>query len=1073
MKPIILSTKLIVPELKDDILVRERLLKILQNSVKRKLILITAPPGYGKTTLLASFIKKTKFRVAFYTLDERDTDIIIFLYHLIESIRKTYPEFGEEVIDVIKTSPNIENNINLLVITFINELVKFITEEFIIILDFSVAIQPKLVNHFLFSILKNLPPNIHFIIATQEKELFSLVEFKAKGELIEIREDELQFTVQEIDELFQKIYNLKITPQIIEKINNQTEGWITAIQLLVQDLQTKKGVIEIGKSAYKKNIFEYFDTIMFSKLSQDVQNFLIKSSILRELNLEILAKLFPQVNFSEIFNNLSFVSKTDKGFKYHQLFRDFLDKKLYELINKKEITKLHLRAAKLFEKQNITSAIEHYSKATYYDKCAELITQHAEELFEQGMLETFNLWISNIPKYIQKKYPYIIFWQANILFIYNKLDEALKIYKKIYIKSKKQQDNRLTHYAVWGISKILVKQGEIKKAQQLIKSVINNVKDSNIETNLLNILASTYFLQEDYFRAKKYWTKCRKLCKKTKQTSLLALIYGNLGLVALKESNFSTALDYTYQLLKIAPRHQLPMVYNSIGAIEMTKAELQKAKESLNKGISYAVKYDDKLSLAYLFSNMSKVYYSEGNLEQSLIELHKAIELAKEVKGNILYPSLIRQRSNIYITNKEFYEARRELEEAFSLVKKNTILYGELLLTKIRLRIQIKQPIQEYFSLVSQIVKKTRDKNLLIQLYYLRAMSAYRSQNFSSVKRYLHTMFKLSMQYEYHNFILTSAIEDFTLFQFALKNKIELHYLLFIFSKSNKFVEKMNFLKETHDPELNEWYGTFLDKIKIKPKVITTIPSKFRIKLFGEFRIIDSNNQLVTINWRSVKMKSLFCYLLLSRERGISKDKLMEMFWSDSKPKIQSANLRSTISELRKELSSVFGQKRKDIIQYQYQTYKFVPQVTLTVDTENFEKLINEIQKESKLKAKIEKCLLAVSLYEGDFLEELYDSWTDEYRRYYKEKYNYLLWQLADYYYNREEYWEAISYYRKILKIEPFSEKVYSQLMLAFSKLGNKEAIKETYIQLEQLFQEELDTKPSPTITSLFKRLIL
>jgi two-component SAPR family response regulator len=130
---------------------------------------------------------------------------------------------------------------------------------------------------------------------------------------------------------------------------------------------------------------------------------------------------------------------------------------------------------------------------------------------------------------------------------------------------------------------------------------------------------------------------------------------------------------------------------------------------------------------------------------------------------------------------------------------------------------------------------------------------------------------------------------------------------------------------------------------------------------------------------------------------------------------------------------------------------------------------VKEIQKEHDLK--IEKCLLAVSLYEGNFLEELDALWIDEYRRYYREKYNHLVWLLADYY-NREEYWEAISYYRKILKTEPFSEKAYSQLMLAFSKLGNKEAIKKIYAQLEQLFQEELDTKPSPTTTSLFKKLI-
>jgi len=219
-RKLILQTKLEPPQIKGRILRRERLLNLVKDNLDKKLILICAAAGYGKTTLLAQLCEELDKTYVFYDIDAKDNDIATFFGYLVAGIGKCSPRFGKRVKSIISQT----RDIDIVVGTFINEFVENIKDNFYIILDDYHHLQKnKEITRSLDYLLRHLPINLHLIIASRATPPFNLSYYSAKQDLLLVEKDHLQFDIQEIQALLKNVYGLRISQEDINRIKNLSD----------------------------------------------------------------------------------------------------------------------------------------------------------------------------------------------------------------------------------------------------------------------------------------------------------------------------------------------------------------------------------------------------------------------------------------------------------------------------------------------------------------------------------------------------------------------------------------------------------------------------------------------------------------------------------------------------------------------------------------------------------------------------------------------------------------------------------------------------------------------------------
>lgn len=393
----LLQTKLYAPKPRGDTLVRPRLIELLQANLDKPLILLTAPAGYGKTTLLAQFIAKARLPVGWYQLDEGDNDPALFFEYLVECIAACCPGFGSTTRSVLEGLENITAEWQRLLIILINELVETLPDDILVVLDDYHLIDNPLIHGFLDRLLAQAPPEVHLLLSTRSDPLISLARLRARRQVAEIRAHDLRFTPAEAQVFLNKMANLDLPPGSVEALVQETEGWAAALQLALTSLMhgpetSIPAFIDSFRGSHRY-LFDYLSEEVLATQPPQIQSFLLHTSILAQLNPDQCDALLDTANSRQILEtletrNLFTVALDDQRqwYRYHHLFRDFLRERLRREQGD-EVGALHLRAAVYFEAAgDIDQAIHHCQAAGEARKLADLIEQAVPGHLARGRL---------------------------------------------------------------------------------------------------------------------------------------------------------------------------------------------------------------------------------------------------------------------------------------------------------------------------------------------------------------------------------------------------------------------------------------------------------------------------------------------------------------------------------------------------------------------------------------------------------------------------------------------------------------------------------------------------------------
>src|SRR5207302_1549386 len=279
----ILATKLYIPRLRPNVVSRPRLTERLNEGLQRKLILIAAPAGFGKTTLVSAWVARCDRQVAWLSLDKGESDSTLFLTYLVTALQTIAPTIGEGVLGALQSPqpPPTEAILTAL----LNEITA-IPDKFVLVLDDYHVIDAKAVDQTLTYLVEHLPPQMHLVIATREDPQLPLARLRARSHLTELRAADLRFTASEAAEFLTQVMGLSLSAADIAALEDHTEGWIAGLQLAALSMQGHQDVPGFIRAfaGDHRYIVDYLVGEVLQRHPEPVRSFLLQTSIIDRLN---------------------------------------------------------------------------------------------------------------------------------------------------------------------------------------------------------------------------------------------------------------------------------------------------------------------------------------------------------------------------------------------------------------------------------------------------------------------------------------------------------------------------------------------------------------------------------------------------------------------------------------------------------------------------------------------------------------------------------------------------------------------------------------------------------------------
>uniref|UniRef100_UPI003217A8F6 LuxR C-terminal-related transcriptional regulator n=1 Tax=uncultured Draconibacterium sp. TaxID=1573823 RepID=UPI003217A8F6 len=389
-----LKTKLNKPNPTSKLIVRKELIDKLENGKEKKLTLVSAPAGYGKSTVISQWVDISCLTYAWYSIDRSDNEINNFLQYTIAGIQTVHKNVGAEALKLIESnsSPSFET----IATPIINDMYE-VQEHFYIIFDDYHLIENQQINQLVTFLLNNLPDNIHIVLITRSDPSIPLARLRSQQLVTDIRLSDLCFNSNNIYDFFKKSLNINLTIEDAKNLESKTEGWIAGLQLTALSLQGKEDISEFVKKLKGDNryIVDYLIEEVLQQQSQELREFLLCTSVLSQFNASLCNHVLNINNGQEIIelferNNMFIIPLDNERnwFRYHHLFANLLQHRLKVQL-KDRIPELHSNASQWFENNDqLVFALEHALAAGDIQKALNHFANVIDHLWKTSQYQT-------------------------------------------------------------------------------------------------------------------------------------------------------------------------------------------------------------------------------------------------------------------------------------------------------------------------------------------------------------------------------------------------------------------------------------------------------------------------------------------------------------------------------------------------------------------------------------------------------------------------------------------------------------------------------------------------------------
>jgi LuxR family maltose regulon positive regulatory protein len=491
MQPI--RAKLLIPRLTPDLVPRPQLVARLNAGLVRKFTLISAPPGFGKTTLLGEWLQQASCPAAWVTLDEGDDDLYTFLNYVVAAVQIAYPASCQETQSLLNVS--ILPPPNALVAALANDLAA-LPGELILVLDDLHVLQQLAIHNLLDSLITYLAPGVHLALGTRTDPPLSLSMLRARGHVTELRQRDLRFTPAETRTFLRQAGQLAVDEQMAVALEERADGWAAALRLLLLTMQgeDEQYTAAMGLGQGNTYVMAYLSDQALARQPAQVQEFLLRSAIVERFCLPLCCVLGTNgvgaepyepeshelKSYEEVLARIQrdnlFVTALGEGwYRYHPLFRELLLHRLEIQVGPAAVAQLHRRASGWYETQGMVSeAIQHALQAGDEEVAVAALARHRVETMNREQWQHLERWLALFPHARVEQHPILTMTQAWLFHTQFCLAEYLPLLRRVtaQLAAAETQLDPATRQMIQGevdalSSQVLLYQGQFQAAQEL------------------------------------------------------------------------------------------------------------------------------------------------------------------------------------------------------------------------------------------------------------------------------------------------------------------------------------------------------------------------------------------------------------------------------------------------------------------------------------------------------------------------------------------------------------------------------------------------------------------------------
>lgn len=717
--PALLVTKHYIPRLRSSYVPRPHLLNSLESGLQRKLILIAAAAGFGKTMLVADWSMHHADEICWFSLDEGDNDPTRFLSYIVAAVQSRQPDIGVELLAALQSpqSPAVENVLRIL----INQIAA-LSQRFILVLDDYHVIENQVVHAALNFLLEHLPPNLHLLLLTRTDPPLPLARLRVRDDLLELRAAQLRFSVEEAADFLNHTLGIQLPDESIRALEARTEGWIAGLQLAALALQSQSG----DQTAFVQNftgshrfILDYLIEEVLSQQPENVRRFLLQTSILGRLNGALCSAVTGDEGGQAMLEHLErsnlFLIPLDPErcwYRYHHLFADLLAARLQaEYVP--DLKTLRQRAAHWHAANHLPEEAVLYALAAEdFEYAAELMTGSSLGVMHRGEVATLLEWYRAFPPDFVAARPRLALQFGMAFALNGRWDEAENLLTIVdqsptadfppseallfayLVASYRQDAARLTAIAqaaaearpdrvtklVLGL--VLSLKGDLRAAcERLTESQEASEREGDVQLALSALFHQCRF-QVFLGNLHRAYALSHQALERIGQLGgaalpLATMAYTTLGRIGIEWNQLDEAEENLSQAIRVAERSGLltGMVSSAtlmLAEVQQARGDFEAAAQSAQLAITHAEKNDPPAEIIWLKTYQARIGLGQGNIAAAADWLHTVQK--SELSTSLFYPPTI-----LPVTQARLLLAQRKADAAVELLTRLTAQPQDLL----------------------------------------------------------------------------------------------------------------------------------------------------------------------------------------------------------------------------------------------------------------------------------------------------------------------------------------------------------------------------------------------------------
>jgi LuxR family maltose regulon positive regulatory protein len=661
----LLRTKLFVPHTHPGLVERPRLAARLSEGLRRKLTVISAPAGSGKTTLIANWKSRIDdFQLAWVSLDERDNDPMRFWAYLIAALQTLQPNAGQTVLAMLQSPqpPPIET-----ILTELLNAIALMPHEFILVLDDYHAITNAAIHHALTFLLDHLPPQMHLVIASRAEPPLPLPLLRVRRELVEISTADLRFTPDEAAAFLNRVMKLNLSAGDVQTLETLTEGWIAALQLAalsMQGLEDVSGFIRSFAGSHR-HVFDYLAQEVLNRQPQPIQGFLLQTSILDRLNASLCDAVIGRQDGQSLLEALEqsnlFLVPLDTQrhwYRYHHLFADFLRARLEQVARQDELDSLHRRASVWCAEHDLApDAVQHALAAHDIELAVQQIKRFALPMFDVSDLATVVHWQSALPEARVRADPQlsmIFAWASLATSQFDVVESCLQDIERVLgSQADGSRETLALPPAVRGglaealciRANLAFHRQDLERVLELSRQALTYLTD-DVDTGLFQArrafegvawfnMALAHEFSGDVPAATEAFNQTLTLSRKGNNMTLIQLAGSHLAQLQVMQGQLLSAAELYRQALELPNAHTLSqagLAHTGLGSIFCEWNDLERAEVELAEGLDLGHKWNNWETVLPGYLGLARVRTAQGDEAGAFALLDQATDFAHQSK---------------------------------------------------------------------------------------------------------------------------------------------------------------------------------------------------------------------------------------------------------------------------------------------------------------------------------------------------------------------------------------------------------------------------------------------------------